>query len=517
MASRGICLKCWPLQCRLRPEVPDLCLARPSALENPPSCRVPIWIPCVLIWSSTGKCFVIHDDSWFCIFLILQISSICWGSTKLSKTSCWWGLQRNCYQIGPRSTDFYVACRLEPSWRALLVCDSLKLKDNGTLEVFRSGLIFLLETKPLNVASPKSFWAIQMAEVVVDACIWWCAFGLRSFPDDLCSRQILGDTFSVFFTMDKLVPARCGLDGLPHHSYRTFLQGTVGSKGFGQRWWNRTRIVGNLPPCRRGSCQVLKLMAVKLDGRKLQLWNLRSDYHWTLGKEFAGMVVLKLALTEAWDRCCEDRLCWDLCQASQAWLSFMNHGRVRRSSSWLCSLSNSGASLVGAPRGGFFDYQISKILPNYSWWADVLNHTQQTIKKNREFWWVLGRENLYNLACPPSNHKVSLTKNTYNAGTVTGGDWSPEILRQGLVSNLGSIVLRLLFAPIEASKALARLEHFFEICMGKIAVYQFVSLFEFILMLNMVLVLFTFNIFWLVLGLLKWYISHMCWKIYHTI
>lgn len=121
--------------------------------------------------------------------------------------------------------------------------------------------------------------------------------------------------------------------------------------------------------------------------RKLQLWNLRSDYHWTLGKEFAGMVVLKLALTEAWDRCCEDRLCWDLCQATdkwcnrhvdmvdtvifeqrfpvQAWLSFMNHGRVRRSSSWPCSLSNSGASLVGAPRGGFSDDQIAKILPNY--------------------------------------------------------------------------------------------------------------------------------------------------------
>ena len=130
------------LQCRLRPEVPDLCLARPSALENPPSCRVPIWIPCILPWSSTGKCFVIHDDSWFCIFLILQISSICWGSTKLSTTSCWWGLQRNCYQIDPRSTDFYVACRLEPSWRALLVCDSLNLEDNGKLEVFRSCFFF---------------------------------------------------------------------------------------------------------------------------------------------------------------------------------------------------------------------------------------------------------------------------------------------------------------------------------------------------------------------------------------
>lgn len=237
-----------------------------------------------------------------------------------------------------------------------------------------------------------------MAEVVVDACIWWCAFGLRSFPDDLCSRQILGDAFSVLFTMDQLVPARCGLDGLPHHSYRTFLHDMVGSKGFGQRWRNRTRIVGNLPLCRRGSCQVLKWMAVKVDDESCSSGILRSDYHWTLGKEFAGMVVLKLALTEAWDRCCEDRLCWDLCQATdkwrhvdmvdtfifeqrfpvQAWRSFMNHGRVRRSSFWPCSVSNSGASLVGAPRGGFSDDQIAKILPNYLWWADVLNHGQKT-------------------------------------------------------------------------------------------------------------------------------------------
>ena len=266
----------------------------PSALENPPS-WVPIWIPCILPWSSSGKCFVIYDP-WFCVFQMLQISSICWGSTKLSKTSRWWGLQRNCqsdWPRGPRS-PILAPARLEPSWRALLVCDSLKLKDNIKLEGFRS------DSDPL-------------AEVVVDACIWWCAVGLRSFPDDLCSRHILGDAFSVFCN-GPACPGKVWLGWFASPFLQDSLQGRV----WQQRMANDDGTgLGSLETCQSVEGDRAKSLSLNFSSgwRKLQLWNLRSDYHWTLGKEFAGMVVLKLALTEAWDRCCEDRLCWDLCQA----------------------------------------------------------------------------------------------------------------------------------------------------------------------------------------------------------
>ncbi len=161
------------------------------------------------------------------------------------------------------------------------------------------------------------------------------------------------------------------------------------------------------------------------------------------------MVVLKLALTEAWDRCCEDRLCWDLCQALVETLHF-----------W--------AEISGPSLAQFHDFHAwkgEKILllalfteqqwgvfgwcPNKRvlWFiksprfcptihgADVLNYTTKKVKKNN---WgvlrVLGRENLTWVVPRPSNigkwrfGSGSPTKNIKPVGLLPGSGTTQNLI-----------------------------------------------------------------------------------------